>query len=326
MRCPNCKLENQETNSYCGSCGVALKPENDRLRRDIENAVKAEVARSLRDRDVVEVEASEAVMTRVISWAKAFGYAAGIPLTILALVLAAIGITTTHDIQNKRQEVADAAEKAKEDIKANAETDVTERRARNLIDLSYYYSAAKLLRQLYEKNGNDELLFSRLVEAYVAGNEVDSAVDLIKHKFPATHEQVGTYVQAGHILMRSAIEKEEKEKPQETINADTRLSSLKDAEHMLEDGEAVAGAVNDQLNYKNLMGELALCYALEYGDSNPKARRCGGQWATLSNELGPPVKWEPPLNEKWTERLDPTFIEVLRTEVFTDVHNGTEQQ
>jgi hypothetical protein len=331
MNCPNCKSENPEANNYCGSCGVALKPESDRLRRDIVDAVEAELARSLKDRDVVEVEVSEAVMTRVIGWAKTFGLVTGVPLGIAALVLAMLGIRTYSDLytmkalaeqtkitaKNAQDEIKSQVQQAKksaEIITSESEDAELESKARNFTDQYDYSDAAATLKQLCDKHEKDELLFRRLVEAYVAANNVTAAIDLIGAKFKSLDaRQVGTFVQAGHVLMRYEIEKQVRDGRK--ITADTHLS-LKDAEQMLEAGRALKGAEDDQLNYKNLMGELGLCYALESGDSWPKAKTYGQQWAEKSKQLGPADPWEPPTKEKWTAQLNDKFVAQLKTDVF----------
>ena len=88
--------------------------------------------------------------------------------------------------------------------------------------------------------------------------------------------------------MRYEIERQVRDG--QKITADTHLL-LKDAERMLEAGKALKGAEDDQLNYKNLMGELGFCYALESGDSWPKAETYGRQWVEKSKQLGPVVQW-----------------------------------
>ena len=153
-----------------------------------------------------------------------------------------------------------------------------------------------------------------LVCASVAANQVDSAVNLIRTNFnvldPKT--QLGTFVQAGHVLMTYSIEHE---MPEGKITADTHLT-LEDAEEKLTAGEQLPGAKNDRLSYKNLMGELALCYALGGKDSWDKAITYGHRWAEGSKDLGLPVKWKPPMQERWAARLDENFVVQLQTEVF----------
>ncbi len=331
MNCPNCKSENPEANNYCGSCGLALKPESDRLRRDIANAVEAELARSLKDRDVVEVEASEAVMTRVIGWAKTFGLVTGVPLGIAALVLAMLGIRTISDLhtmnaqaeqtkiiaKNAQDEINNLVQQAQangEKIKSESEDAELERDARNLTDQYHYSDAAVILKRLYDKHEKDELFFSRLVEAYVAANDVKSAVKLINAKFKVLDPkgQLGTFVQAGHVLMTYDIDDQIPEGNK--IIADVHLT-LTDAEQILKDGEQ-SGTQDDQLSYKNLMGELALCYALEGKDSWDKAIAYGHRWVKQSKDLGLPVTWQPPAQEKWAAQLDGNFVTQLQTEVF----------
>lgn len=331
QKCPNCKSENAEANSYCGSCGLALKPESDRLRRDIAEAVRAELARSLKDRDVVEMEVSEAVTTKVIGWAKTFGIVTAVPLGIATIVLGMLGIRTYSDfntinakaeetkitVRKAQDEITKQVEEAKgnaDKIKKNSEYVEAERMARSLTDQYYYSEAAAILQDLYINNQKDELLFSRLVEADVAANDVSAAVGLIKSKFDALDaKQIGSFVQAGHVLMRYQIERQV---PNESkITADTGLS-LDEAERKFKAGEALSKAVDDQLNWKNLMGELAICYALEGKDSWDKAISYGHRWAKQSSDLGPPVPWQPPKNERWATQLDKGFVVKLQNEVF----------
>ena len=99
------------------------------------------------------------------------------------------------------------------------------------------------------------------------------AVKLINAKFKALDPkgQLGTFVQAGHVLMTYDIDDQIPEGNK--IIADVHLT-LTDAEQILKDGEQ-SGTEDDQLNYKNLMGELGLCYALEGNDSWYKAKLMG---------------------------------------------------
>jgi hypothetical protein len=331
MKCPNCNSETSEGNSYCASCGIALKPESDRLKRDIADAVKAELAHSLRDRDVIEVKLVEAVMTRVIGWTKTFAIVTGVPLFIAGFVLSLFGYRTYTDFVTKKAEVTAAAKEAQtsikaqvdhvktmaDEIKADSDELELERKARSLTELSYVYDAAAILKQLYDKHKKEELLFGRLVEAYVAANDVNSAVNLIKTNFKVLDpkEQLGTFVQAGHILMTYNIENDVPEGSK--ITAETPLT-LADAEQMLREGEQLPGTENDRLSYKNLMGELALCYALGGKDSWNKAISYGQRWTKQSKDLGLPVKWQPPRQEKWTAQLDENFVVRLQTEVFKE--------
>lgn len=54
----------------------------------------------LKDSKVVEIETSQAIVARLMEWAKFLGLFVGIPLALLALVLGALGFRTYSDFTN----------------------------------------------------------------------------------------------------------------------------------------------------------------------------------------------------------------------------------
>jgi len=107
MKCPNpqCSVENPETNRYCGACGTALDIQNQSVAKFVSTTVisevRAAVAASLKDRKVVEVEIAESITGRLIGWAKVFGLFAGVPLALLLITLALLGVSNYADFRKK---------------------------------------------------------------------------------------------------------------------------------------------------------------------------------------------------------------------------------
>jgi hypothetical protein len=102
--CPNpaCGAANPGTNRYCGMCGAPLQPQLAALQQEVEWAVAREIQRALRDqvrdRKVLELETAEAISTRVWGWAKLFGTAVGVVLTIFVAVLGLLGYKSFSDV------------------------------------------------------------------------------------------------------------------------------------------------------------------------------------------------------------------------------------
>jgi hypothetical protein len=82
-------------------------------------ALSAEAtAPAARDSKLVEYEVSEAVVERLMKWAGWFGFAVGIPMGVLALVLTVLGVRSYQDLQ---QRLADARAEV-ENRKADADS------------------------------------------------------------------------------------------------------------------------------------------------------------------------------------------------------------
>ena len=105
MECFRCKEHNPEDKKYCGECGFPLDPNtsalldvlNSNLRKEIQNAI----ADRIKEQKLVEIETAHAIVAKLSNWAKLFGFFAGIPLAILLIILAILGIKTYTDFSKK---------------------------------------------------------------------------------------------------------------------------------------------------------------------------------------------------------------------------------
>ena len=127
MICPSCKSENPDGKQFCGDCGSSLLQN-----AALEAAVRQEVARALdarlKDQKIVDIETTQAIVSRLSDWAKLFGWFIAIPIAILLAVLGVLGIRQYSDFtsqlgQAKKEALAslasatDDAKKASEDAK-----------------------------------------------------------------------------------------------------------------------------------------------------------------------------------------------------------------
>jgi hypothetical protein len=94
---PNCAKENADDHQFCAYCGSGIKTD---LRAIVDDIIKER----LKDREVVEVETAAAITKRMWDWAEAFGKWVGIPLAILVIVFALLGITSFRDIEKQGDE------------------------------------------------------------------------------------------------------------------------------------------------------------------------------------------------------------------------------
>jgi Spy/CpxP family protein refolding chaperone len=92
---------------------------------NLQQRVESILKEKYKDQKVVELETSEAIVTKLMDWAKTFGLVLGIPLTILGLALGVLGVKTLSDIKkladNATQAFATTVETGKQDL-ANAIT------------------------------------------------------------------------------------------------------------------------------------------------------------------------------------------------------------
>jgi len=67
---------------------------------DISAMVTNVVSSRLKDSKVLEIESAQAVVDRLVSWAKSFALVVGVPLALLAIVLGALGISSYSDFKS----------------------------------------------------------------------------------------------------------------------------------------------------------------------------------------------------------------------------------
>ncbi|MDX6695022.1 MAG: hypothetical protein QOF02_2625 [Blastocatellia bacterium] len=87
---------------------------------NIQQRVQAVLDEKYKDQKMVELETSEAVVVKVMDWAKTFGLVLGLPLAVLGVLLGLLGIKTVADIRtlatNARQEFDKTIETGKAEL------------------------------------------------------------------------------------------------------------------------------------------------------------------------------------------------------------------
>jgi len=118
MVCSACRSENPDGKQFCGDCGSLLQ------KTGLTAAVQQEVARALdarlRDQKTVDVETSQAIVSRLSDWAKLFGFFVGIPLALLLGVLGFLGIKTYSDFSARVNQAKEEALRPLDSTKAEA--------------------------------------------------------------------------------------------------------------------------------------------------------------------------------------------------------------
>jgi hypothetical protein len=98
MECPKCKAPSSDDKKYCGECGAVLRKIGDLTDADLRQEIQTILKQELKDQKLVEVEVTEAVVTKLTDWAKLLAYFAGIPIAALLLVLGALGVKKYTDL------------------------------------------------------------------------------------------------------------------------------------------------------------------------------------------------------------------------------------
>ena len=101
VECARCKAGNPAGKRFCGDCGAPLDPAlaaaSQFMETSLHDRVKAILTENYKDQKLVEVETTQAIASRFSEWAKLLGFFVGIPVAVLLLVLAALGIKTYSD-------------------------------------------------------------------------------------------------------------------------------------------------------------------------------------------------------------------------------------
>jgi hypothetical protein len=87
------------------------------VQRETERIVSAR----LKDQKFVEVEITQAIVSRLSDWAKLFGFFVGIPLALLAIILGFLGVRTYTDFSTKVSAAREEALKPLKDTKKEAD-------------------------------------------------------------------------------------------------------------------------------------------------------------------------------------------------------------
>jgi hypothetical protein len=115
MECIQCKSSNPDGSKYCSNCGFRLDASlnlvRDYLDVNLPREVQDSVKKLVKDQNVVELEISEAVATRLSKWAKLLGFFVGISITLLVVALGIVGIKSASDmrdmVKNAEKDISD---------------------------------------------------------------------------------------------------------------------------------------------------------------------------------------------------------------------------
>jgi transcription initiation factor TFIIIB Brf1 subunit/transcription initiation factor TFIIB len=119
MECPQCQAENVDGENFCSKCGTLL---NQQLVPLIRSQVEEYIRDHFKDRNVVEVETSEAVAGRVLKWARLY-YA--VPVAVLIIILALFGIGDYGDFHKTIRRATDEVQPKVNQAITEAETATT---------------------------------------------------------------------------------------------------------------------------------------------------------------------------------------------------------
>jgi hypothetical protein len=101
MECIRCNGVNPQGKRYCGDCGAPLDPNAGPLMELIElslnQRIQSILKEQLKDKQLVELEITESIVSRLSNWTKLLGFFVGIPLLLLAFLLGFFGIQTYSD-------------------------------------------------------------------------------------------------------------------------------------------------------------------------------------------------------------------------------------
>jgi F0F1-type ATP synthase membrane subunit b/b' len=125
--CPKCQAVSASDKKYCGDCGAFLSDDAENIRSQIEAQIQATLDTRFKDQKLVEYETTLAIASRITDWAKTFAFWAGVPLALLLIVLAILGVQKFGDFTSKIDEaiakitpVLDASIKQADDAQAKS--------------------------------------------------------------------------------------------------------------------------------------------------------------------------------------------------------------
>jgi hypothetical protein len=99
--CPKCQAVSAPDKKYCGDCGALLTGDDENIRSQIEAQLQETLDARFKDQKLVEYETTLAIAARITEWAKTFAFWAGVPLALLLIVLAIIGVQKFGDFTSK---------------------------------------------------------------------------------------------------------------------------------------------------------------------------------------------------------------------------------
>jgi hypothetical protein len=100
MICPHCTSPSLDGKKFCADCGTPFDPQAAQLEFLVKSQVEKTIQERFRDRQLIDVETSQAVAERLMGWAKLLGFFVGLPLAVLVIILSISGIQTYSDFKN----------------------------------------------------------------------------------------------------------------------------------------------------------------------------------------------------------------------------------
>jgi hypothetical protein len=102
LGCPFCDTLNPDANRFCGNCGTSLDPGLQRVREELKRQISDQLTIATaqwKEQKTLDVETTEAIVTRIQNWAKVFGFFVAIPLVLIAVWLGLLGYRSYADFQ-----------------------------------------------------------------------------------------------------------------------------------------------------------------------------------------------------------------------------------
>jgi hypothetical protein len=112
-KCTVCSEPTTPNKNFCPNCGAPQLP-SAQLKELVEEIIKSH----FQDQKYVALETSVAAADTLTNWLKTFLYWAAIPLGLIALLLAIIGISSFHDFKSKIGEAETRVEGSAQDASA----------------------------------------------------------------------------------------------------------------------------------------------------------------------------------------------------------------
>lgn len=117
---------------------------------DLRQQVQAVLKEHYQQQDVVEITVAQAVVTKVLDWAKILGVLVGVPLTLLLAVIGWYGFSSTKDVKER-------VEKFKTDVdaefqRAKTSIEIQVEQARQSVDEKVSSAHQSLNRKIQEEN------------------------------------------------------------------------------------------------------------------------------------------------------------------------------
>jgi hypothetical protein len=98
MNCPICNTPGPDGKKYCAECGAPLDPQTKYLESAIHRQIEDEIEKRFKDRNLVDVETTQAIAARLLVWVKMFAYPAGVVIALCVILLGFFGIERYSDL------------------------------------------------------------------------------------------------------------------------------------------------------------------------------------------------------------------------------------